>query len=916
MPTLTDLIIKISGDGSSFRNDIKENQSEVTRLVENLDRIHDVAATINVDDAESEAKIRALIDDMDRIRNETAVIDVSTMDGQEKLAVLREQLATIRDEIVNVNVSDTDAIYKINVLRAQLNDLTEDRTIKVDADTNQAQEGIGTLGSLIMSILPLASPLAATATAGVMGLAASFTAAGAGAVGFGAVAIPTLTNIFKAQGDITKAQDAYNKATNDKQRQAAMQQMNEAWDHLDSAQKNAFKSLENFKSFWGSFAGSFENPVLQIFTNALKELQTILSDLKPGIQAASGAFEALQYHMDMFLQTDTWKNFVNFINQNALVNIVNFGDAVGNIIAGLMNLLVDFGGVGNDMALGLVNMTEKFQEWTASVGKTQGFKDFVSYVRENGPKILDIIGNFAKTLGNVLVDMAPLGGVMLSFVDSLTKLLAHLSSTNPTLIEFVAGLTSAFGVMNLLKGPMSFFFNFEKFAPMIKAVSLALLEMSNAEKVAAAGEALMDALNPVGWIALAVAAVVGLATVIITHWTQIKKVTSEVWGGIKDFFVKMWNDIVAFFQSALPILVDVIIGPIGMLVIEIIKHWTEIKNGTSKVFNEIVSWVKNLWSGFKTWISGAAHALAEDVVAAFLWLYNHNYYFKNLVDGIRKVWGTARHDATAAWNGIKGFFSSTWGSISSHAHSVFSGISSYLSSSWSSVRSHASSYWSSIRGTISNYANSARSSVHTHLGPLTSYLSGVWSKIHSRVSSGWSSIQSSLSSRARSAASSVKHYLGNLGSDAYSWGKNMLHGFVSGIEAMIGRVRSAASKVTSAVAKFLGFHSPSEEGEGRNIVIWGHNMIKGFTDGIDAAVPHLRDTMNKVIQAPSLVVGSRVAQMVGSVAGSSGVGNSNVTHNWNLNIQNANMNSQKDIENLAYQLQRFQNNKLGSVGGL
>ncbi|WP_162869896.1 hypothetical protein, partial [Klebsiella pneumoniae] len=64
----------------------------------------------------------------------------------------------------------------------------------------------------------------------------------------------------------------------------------------------------------------------------------------------------------------------------------------------------------------LVKMTAKFREWSEQVGKSEGFKKFVQYVQENGPVIMDLIGNIVRVLVAFGTAMAPIASVILKVV--------------------------------------------------------------------------------------------------------------------------------------------------------------------------------------------------------------------------------------------------------------------------------------------------------------------------------------------------------------------------------------------------------------------------------------------------------------------------------------------------------------------
>src|SRR5690606_578365 len=81
--------------------------------------------------------------------------------------------------------------------------------------------------------------------------ATALVAAGAGAVAFGAVAIPTIKTLFDETAK------------------------------LNAEQKVARKAFDDMKKTYDGLVKATESPVLQAFTNAMKVLDQILQDLEP-----------------------------------------------------------------------------------------------------------------------------------------------------------------------------------------------------------------------------------------------------------------------------------------------------------------------------------------------------------------------------------------------------------------------------------------------------------------------------------------------------------------------------------------------------------------------------------------------------------------------------------------------------------
>lgn len=116
--------------------------------------------------------------------------------------------------------------------------------------------------------------------------------------------------------------------------------------------------------------------------------------------------------------------------------------------------------------------------------------------------------------------------------------------------------------------------------------------------------------------------------------------------------------------------------------------------------------------------------------------------------------------------------------------------------------------------------------------------------------------------------------IGNLFADiaksAFNWGTNMIKGFIDGIKHMASSAADAAGNVIKGVKDFLGFNSPSKKGEGRHIVEWGANMIKGFKDGIKSQIPSMQDMLQTAI--PNLGANINVGTSLGNISNA----NSNV----------------------------------------
>lgn len=116
-----------------------------------------------------------------------------------------------------------------------------------------------------------------------------------------------------------------------------------------------------------------------------------------------------------------------------------------------------------------------------------------------------------------------------------------------------------------------------------------------------AGQMAAAWLIAMGPAALVVAAVAGIAAVIILNWDTIYNWTIKIWTAVIDWITGTITTIVGWVKAHWPLLVGILTGPIGLAVALIIQNWTKISDGFKTAYNKVVStggqivtWVKGL----------------------------------------------------------------------------------------------------------------------------------------------------------------------------------------------------------------------------------------------------------------------------------------------------------------------------------
>jgi tape measure domain-containing protein len=176
---------------------------------------------------------------------------------------------------------------------------------------------------------------------------------------------------------------------------------------------------------------------------------------------------------------------------------------------------------------------------------------------------------FASTVGNVL-----------------GKAINGLVTGFSTATKIISGWVNGFKSGNpLIQGATVF----------IVALAAGLAIYNIAIAVAAAATGIFGAVlalvtSPVFLIAAAIAAVIAIGYILITHWGTIKKVGSDAFGAVKDAVSSAFN----WVKKNWPLLLAIITGPIGIAVLAVVKNWDKIKSAASSALSGVVSFFSGL----------------------------------------------------------------------------------------------------------------------------------------------------------------------------------------------------------------------------------------------------------------------------------------------------------------------------------
>lgn len=109
--------------------------------------------------------------------------------------------------------------------------------------------------------------------------------------------------------------------------------------------------------------------------------------------------------------------------------------------------------------------------------------------------------------------------------------------------------------------------------------------------------------NPIGLIIIAVAALVAAIVLLWQNNEGFRDWVIGAWDAIKGAFVAVWD----WVSQNWPLLLEILTGPIGIAVVQIVQHWDSIKAAGAAAWQ----WIKDAWSSAGDFFSGVGQGVEE-----------------------------------------------------------------------------------------------------------------------------------------------------------------------------------------------------------------------------------------------------------------------------------------------------------------
>ena len=582
-----------------------------------------------------------------------------------------------------------------------------------------------------------------------------------------------------------------------------------------------------------------------------------------------------------------------------------------------------------DAIMGVVNMVIDWAHMIPPDGLANGIKLvadtlnwFVRHGKELAPIIIGIGTAFAAVKG----------------YQALNSGLQALTGTMNTVTTAAKGVSNGIMLMTDLGGPVAML---KQMAGGLSLVKTAQTAWSTATKMATAVQGAFNAViaaNPIGAIAVAVAAVVAALAWFFTQteagrkawaaftswlsetWAALVEGAKAIWNGLGEFLANLWSAISGGITSAWTSITSFLSGV-----------WNGISTTATTIFNGIRDFIVNVFTVIGALIVAPLQAIQNGINTVFGWILS---FITQQMNSTNTVWSTVwtaiynvvstifglisscistvvnairtvivvflsflKGDWQGAWDAIKSFFTTTWDGIVAFLTPIINGIKTTIgnvlnaiqsvwASIWNAISGVVSTIWNAISGVVSTCIQNVRNTISTVLNAISGVWTSVWNRVSSFLGNIWHGITSAVSNGIQSVSNTVGRIkstvlgaVSGAGRWLYDTGRQVIQGLINGIGGAFKWVKDTIGNLGKNLIGWakgvLGIHSPSRIF--RDEV--GKWIPAGMAQGIDKASGLVADSIDGLADmVPTVSLKTDASRLETPLAYSAVVGNGRIAY--------------------------------------
>jgi hypothetical protein len=317
----------------------------------------------------------------------------------------------------------------------EFGDEVDDLGRRIDRGGNEIDRMSGRLRLMLDAftlIGPASIPIAAIAVPAIAGLA--------NMLGVAALAGGSAMLAFQGVGDVLKAVEKVRLEPT----AANLAELHQLMSDLQPAARAFVQELDTMMPLLDSIQDAAADGFFPGATEGLSDLRSMIPVVRRMVGEYADSLGDLAAEQADAFDSARGKEFIRFLSAEARPTLSDIFGIASNLAAGLGELWMAFDPLNDDFSDWMLDAARSFDVWATGLDQTEGFTEFVDYIRDNGPQVAATFGAIATMLLNVVEAAAPMGGPVLQGIEMFANAISAIADSpiGPTLIAAAVAATA------------------------------------------------------------------------------------------------------------------------------------------------------------------------------------------------------------------------------------------------------------------------------------------------------------------------------------------------------------------------------------------------------------------------------------------------------------------------------------------